>query len=260
MILDAFKFTNNLFSAHFSKYLLVVFPVFIIIFIANLLMPSVQGNEFGTTTSFNYQELVSNLFMVYASILAILLTDDIYKERKRNISSYFSIGALLYFKVIIITAISIFLIVLLLVPSVGLAIFLTGSPTEKTTASLLLAGLLFFILVLPIPYVAVRLSFASYLAAIFNERIFDSFSKSIEITEGKGWKVLGYILAMVVPLMFIMILALIGPAFFLLPENMYAYMGLTLVLTCILTIYMTIYIYRLLLNLMDTSHESIEIK
>ena len=62
---------------------------------------------------------------------------------------------------------------------------------------------------------------------------------------------------MVVPLMFIMIIALSGPAFFLLPENMNAYMGLTFVLTCILTIYMTIYIYRLLLNLIDTSNESI---
>ena len=228
MILDAFKFTNSLFSSHFSKYLVVVFPVFVIIFIAYLLLSSVQGNEFGTTTSFNYQELVTNLFIVYASILTILLTDDIYKERKRNVSSYFSIGALLYFKVFLISIIS------------GIATVLG-----------------FILVILPGLYILGRITFASYLAVVFNERIFDSFKKSIEITQDKGWKVLGYILAMVVPLMLIMILALIGPAVLLLPGNMTAYMGITTVLTFFLTVYMTIYIYRLLLNLTNSSNESI---
>ena len=73
MILDAFKFTNNLFSNHFSKFLTVVFPVYVIIFFVYLQMSSIPGNEFGTTTALNYQELVINLLTVYAVILSILL-------------------------------------------------------------------------------------------------------------------------------------------------------------------------------------------
>jgi len=38
---------------------------------------------------------------------------------------------------------------------------------------------------------------------------------------------------------------------------MTAYMGITTVLTFFLTVYMTIYIYRLLLNLTNSSNESI---
>ena len=49
MILDAFKFTNDLFSNHFSKFLVIVFPVYVIIFIVYSLISSIPGNEFGTT-------------------------------------------------------------------------------------------------------------------------------------------------------------------------------------------------------------------
>ena len=75
MILDAFKFTNNLFSNHFTKFLIIVFPVYIIIFLVYSLIPPISGNEFGTTnTSFvsYFLELVTNLLTLYAVILSIL--------------------------------------------------------------------------------------------------------------------------------------------------------------------------------------------
>ena len=56
MILDAFKFTNNLFLNNFTKFLTVVFPVYVIIFIVYLQMTSIPGNEFGTTPTFSFLE------------------------------------------------------------------------------------------------------------------------------------------------------------------------------------------------------------
>ena len=228
MILDAFKFTNNLFSNHFVKFVALVFPVYVIIFLVFLLMSSIPGNEFGTTTAFSFLELVTNLLTLYSVILSILLIDDICKERKRSITNYFYLGAYLYIKILLINLIS------------GIAI-------------------VFGILALIIPglYVSARLFFASYLAIIFDEGIINSLKKSIEITEDKGWKVLGYVLAVTIPLIFIMILALIGPAIFLIEENMNIYMAIVFFVTFLFMIYITIYGYRLLINLMETSDESI---
>ena len=228
MILDAFKFTNNLFSNHFTKFIVIVFPVYVIIFLVFLLMSSIPGNEFGTTTAFSFLELVTNLLTLYSVILSILLIDDICKERKRSITNYFYLSAYLYIKILLINLIS------------GIAI-------------------VFGILALIIPglYVSARLFFASYLAIIFDEGIINSLKKSIEITEDKGWKVLGYVLAVTIPLIFIMILALIGPAIFLIEENMNIYMAIVFFVTFLFMIYITIYGYRLLINLMETSDESI---
>ena len=228
MILDAFKFTNNLFSNHFSKFLSVVFPVYVIIFFAYLQMSSIPGNEFGTTTAFNYQELVTNLLSMYAVILSILLIDDICNGRKRSIINYLFLGAYLYFKILVINLITALAIVLGLV-----------------------------LLILPGLYISARLLFASYLAIIFDKGIINSLKKSIEITEDKGWKVLVYVLAVTIPLIFIMILALIGPAIFLIEENMNIYMAIVFFVTFLFMIYITIYGYRLLINLMETSDESI---
>ena len=231
MILDAFKFTNNLFSNHFVKFVALVFPVYVIIFLVFLLMSSIPGNEFGTTTAFSFLELVTNLLTLYSVILSILLIDDICKERKRSITNYFYLGAYLYIKILLINLIS------------GIAI-------------------VFGILALIIPglYVSARLFFASYLAIIFDEGIINSLKKSIDITEDKGWKVLGYVLAVTIPLIFIMILALIVPAIFLIEENMNIYMAIVFFITFLFMIYITIYGYRLLINLMETSDESISIK
>ena len=228
MILDAFKFTNNLFSNHFAKFLAVVFPVYVIIFLVYLPISSIPGNEFGTTTAFSFLELITNLLSLYAVILSILLIDDICKERKRSITNYFYLGAYLYIKILLINLIS------------GIAI-------------------VFGILALIIPglYVSARLFFASYLAIIFDEGIINSLKKSIEITEDKGWKVLGYVIAVTIPLIFIMILALIGPAIFLIEENMNIYMGITFFVTFLFMIYITIYGYRLLINLMEPPDEPI---
>ena len=198
MILDAFKFTNNLFSNHFAKFLAVVFPVYVIIFLVYLPMSSIPGNEFGTTTAFSFLELITNLLSLYAVILSILLIDDIYKERKRSITNYFYVAAYLYIKILLINLITV------------IAVFL---------------GLI--ALIIPGLYVSARLFFASYLAIIFDEGIINSLKKSIEITQDKGWDVLGYVLAVTIPLIFIMILALIGPAIFLIEENMNIYMGIT---------------------------------
>ena len=228
MILDAFKFTNNLFSNHFAKFLAVVFPVYVIIFLVYLTMSSIPGNEFGTTTAFSFLELITNLLSLYAVILSILLIDDIYKERKRSITNYFYVAAYLYIKILLINLITV------------IAVFL---------------GLI--ALIIPGLYVSARLFFASYLAIIFDEGIINSLKKSIEITQDKGWDVLGYVLAVTIPLIFIMILALIGPAIFLIEENMNIYMGITFFVTFLFMIYITIYGYRLLINLMETSDESI---
>ena len=228
MILDAFKFTNNLFSNHFAKFLAVVFPVYVIIFLVYLPMSSIPGNEFGTTTAFSFLELITNLLSLYAVILSILLIDDIYKERKRSITNYFYVAAYLYIKILLINLITV------------IAVFL---------------GLI--ALIIPGLYVSARLFFASYLAIIFDEGIINSLKKSIEITQDKGWDVLGYVLAVTIPLIFIMILALIGPAIFLIEENMNIYMGITFFVTFLFMIYITIYGYRLLINLMEPPDESI---
>ena len=231
MILDAFKFTNNLFSNHFTKFLVIVFPVYIIIFLVYSLIPPISGNEFGTTnTSFvsYFLELVTNLLTLYAVILSILLIDDICKERKRSITNYFYLGAYLYIKIFVINLLTTIAVILGLI-------------------ALIIPGL----------YVSARLFFASYLAIIFDEGIIDSLKKSIQITQDKGWKVLGYVFAVAIPLIFTMIFVLIGPAIFLIEENTNAYMAITFFVTFLFMIYITIYCYRLLINLMETSDESI---
>ena len=228
MILDAFKFTNNLFSNHFVKFLALVFPVYVIIFLVFLLMSSIPGNEFGTTTPFSFLELVTNLLTLYSVILSILLIDDICKERKRSITNYFYLGAYLYIKIFVINLLTTIAVIIGLI-------------------ALIIPGL----------YVSARLFFASYLAIIFDEGIIDSLKKSIQITQEKGWKVLGYVFAVTIPLIFIMIFVLIGPAIFLVEENINIYMAITFFVTFLFMIYITIYCYRLLINLMETSNESI---
>ena len=231
MILDAFKFTNNLFSNHFTKFLVIVFPVYVIIFLVYSLMSSIPGNEFGTTTpsiSSFFLELVTNLLTLYSVILSILLIDDICKEKKRSITNYFYLGAYLFPKILVVNLIT------------GFAVFF---------------GLL--ALIIPGLYVSARLFFASYLAIIFDEGILNSLKKSIDITQDKGWKVLGYVLAVTIPLLFIMILAIIGPGIFLVEENMKTFMAIVFFVTFLFMIYITIYGYRLLINLMETSDESI---
>ena len=228
MILDAFKFTNNLFLNNFTKFLTVVFPVYVIIFIVYLQMTSIPGNEFGTTPTFSFLELVINLLTLYAVIVSVLLIDDMNKEKERSIANYFYLGAYLYIKILVINLIT------------TVAVFL---------------GLL--ALVLPGLYVSARLFFASYLAIIFDEGIISSLNKSIQITKDKGWKVLGYIFAATIPLILIMILVLSGPAIFLIEENTNIYMAITFFVTFLFMIYITIYGYRLLTNLMGTSNESI---
>jgi len=228
MILDAFKFTNNLFLNNFTKFLIVVFPVYVIIFLVFLQMPSIPGNEFGTTTAFTYQELVINLLSIYSLIVSVLLIDDINKERARSIANYFYLGAYLYIKILVIN----------LITTVAVALGLLA-------------------IVLPGLYISARLFFASYLAIIFDEGVVNSLNKSIQITQDKGWEVLGYLFAAIIPLLFIMLLVLIGPGIFLIEENPNIYMAFTFFITFLFMIYITIYGYCLLINLMDTSYESI---
>ena len=228
MILDAFKFTNNLFLNNFAKFLVLVFPVYVIIFLVFLLITSVPGNEFGTTTAFSFLDLIINLLTLYSVILSILLIDDICKERKRSITNYFYLGAYLYIKIFVINLLT------------AIAVFL---------------GLI--ALIIPGLYVSARLFFASYLAIIFDEGIINSLKKSTELTQDKGWTLLGYLLAATIPLLLIMILLLVGPAIILIEENMKAYMAVTYCVTFFFMVYITIYGYRLLTVFMETSDESI---
>ena len=191
-------------------------------------MTSIPGNEFGTTPTFSFLELVINLLTLYAVIVSVLLIDDMNKERERSITNYFYLGAYLYIKILVINLITTIAVVL---------------------------GLL--AIVLPGLYISARLFFASYLAIIFDEGIMCSLNKSIQLTEDKGWRVLGYIFAAAIPLILIMILALSGPAIFLIEENTNIYMAITFFFTFLFMIYITIYGYRLLTNLMGTSNESI---
>ena len=228
MILDAFKFTNNLFSNHFAKFLTIVFPVYIVIFLVYLQMSPIPRNEFGTTNPSFFLELITNLLSLYSAILTILIIDDICKERKRSITNYFYLGAYLYIKILIIQLIT------------GIAIIL---------------GLV--ALIIPGLYFLARLFFASYFAIMFDDGIIKSLKKSIEVTQDNGWNVLGYLLSVFVALIFIMIFILAGPAIFLLEDNINIYVAISVFVTFIFMVYISIYGYRLLNNLMEISNESI---
>ena len=222
MILDAFKFTNNLFLGNASKFLIVVFPTFVLQFFVYLAFASLPGNEFGTTSALttNGQQLLTNLLSVYSLPLAILLIDDIHKERSRSISNYFTHALFFFFRILFISLITLFAVVF---------------------------GLILFIL--PGFYVSARLLFAPFLAVLTNSGILDSVKKSLEITQERGWKVLGYILAIVLPLMFIMIFVLIVPGVFLIPQNIHAYMAIVFSLSFLFYVYFTIYSYRIFIKL-----------
>ena len=222
MILDAFKFTNSLFIENLSKFFIVVFPLFVLQFFVYLAFASVPGNEFGTTTSLtaNGQQILTNLLGVYSMALTILLIDDIYKERSRSIFDYFTYAFFFFFRILFISLITLFVVV---------------------------CGL--FLFILPGLYASARLLFAPFLAVITNRGILDSVKKSFEITEERGWKVLGYILAVVIPFLFIMIFILSVPAVYLIPQNMHAYMAIVFSLSFLFYVYFTIYTYRIFTNL-----------
>ena len=113
MILDAFKFTNSLFLGNISRFLVVIFPMFVLQFFVYLAFASVPGNEFGTTTSLtaNGQQILTNLLGVYSMALTILLIDDIYKERSRSIFDYFTYAFFFFFRILFISLITLFVVV-----------------------------------------------------------------------------------------------------------------------------------------------------
>ena len=230
MILEGFKFTNSLFLDNFTKFFIVVFPVYVMQFLVYLAFGSVPGNEFGTSSSFtNFtQQILANLLTLYSYALAILLIDDIFKEKSRSVSNYFY-QALYFFPKII---------------GIGLI-----------TGILVVFGLLLFIL--PGLYISARLMFAPYIGLMENRPILDSVKKAYEITEGKGWKLIGYVVAVIFPIIIILITILTGFAVFLIPENINAYMAIAYLFSFLSFIYLSIYIYRLLIDLNKTEDESI---
>jgi hypothetical protein len=191
---------------------------------------SVPGNEFGTSSSSTNiaQQSLSNLLTLYSYALAILLIDDIFKEKSRSVSNYFY-QALYFFPKII---------------GIGLI-----------TGILVVFGLLLFIL--PGLYISARLMFAPYIGLMENRPILDSVKKAYEITEGKGWKLIGYVVAVIFPIIIILITILTGFAVFLIPENLNAYMAIAYSFSFLSFIYLSIYIYRLLIDLNKTEDESI---
>ena len=230
MILEGFKFTNSLFLDNFTKFFIVVFPIYVIQFLVYLAFGSVPGNEFGTSPSSTNiaQQFLSNLLTLYSYALAILLIDDIFKEKSRSVSNYFY-QALYFFPKII---------------GIGLI-----------TGILVLLGFLLFIL--PGLYISARLMFAPYIGLMENRPILDSVKKAYEITEGKGWKLIGYVVAVIFPIIIILITILTGFAVFLIPENINAYMAIAYLFSFLSFIYLSIYIYRLLIDLNKTEDESI---
>ena len=230
MILEGFKFTNSLFLDNFTKFFIVVFPIYVIQFLVYLAFGSVPGNEFGTSPSSTNiaQQFLSNLLTFYSYALAILLIDDIFKEKSRSVSNYFY-QALYFFPKII---------------GIGLI-----------TGILVVFGFLLFIL--PGLYISARLMFAPYIGLMENRPILDSVKKAYEITEGKGWKLIGYVVAVIFPIIIILITILTGFAVFLIPENINAYIAIAYLFSFLSFIYLSIYIYRLLIDLNKTEDESI---
>jgi len=230
MILEGFKFTNNLFLANFTKFFIVVFPIYVIQFLVYLAFGSVPGNEFGTSPSSTNvaQQILSNLLTFYSYALAILLIDDIFKEKSRSVSNYFYQALYFFPKIIGIGLIAGILVVL---------------------------GFLLFIL--PGLYISARLMFAPYIGLMENRPILDSVKKAYEITEGKGWKLIGYIAAVIFPIIIILITILTGFAVFLIPVNINAYIAIAYLFSFLSFIYLAIYIYHLLINLNKTEDESI---
>ena len=230
MILEGFKFTNSLFLDNFTKFFIVVFPIYVIQFLVYLAFGSVPGNEFGTSPSSTNiaQQFLSNLLTLYSYALAILLIDDIFKEKSRSVSNYFY-QALYFFPKII---------------GIGLI-----------TGILVVLGFLLFIL--PGLYISARLMFAPYIGLMENRPILDSVKKAYEITEGKGWKLIGYIVAVIFPIIIILITILTGFAVLLISVNINAYIAIAYLFSFLSFIYLAIYIYRLLINLNITEDESI---
>ena len=230
MILEGFKFTNSLFLDNFTKFFIVVFPIYVIQFLVYLAFGSVPGNEFGTSPSSTNiaQQFLSNLLTLYSYALAILLIDDIFKEKSRSVSNYFYQALYFFPKIIGIGLIAGILVVL---------------------------GFLLFIL--PGLYISARLMFAPYIGLMENRPILDSVKKAYEITEGKGWKLIGYIAAVIFPIIIILITILTGFAVFLIPVNINAYIAIAYLFSFLSFIYLAIYIYRLLINLNKTEDESI---
>ena len=230
MILEGFKFTNSLFLDNFTKFFIVVFPIYVIQFLVYLAFGSVPGNEFGTSPSSTNiaQQFLSNLLTLYSYALAILLIDDIFKEKSRSVSNYFYQALYFFPKIIGIGLIAGILVVL---------------------------GFLLFIL--PGLYISARLMFAPYIGLMENRPILDSVKKAYEITEGKGWKLIGYVAAVIFPIIIILITILTGFAVFLIPENINAYIAIAYLFSFLSFIYLAIYIYHLLINLNKTEDESI---
>ena len=230
MILEGFKFTNSLFLDNFTKFFIVIFPIYVIQFLVYLAFGSVPGNEFGTSSSSTNiaQQSLSNLLTLYSYALAILLIDDIFKEKSRSVSNYFYQAFYFFPKII----------------GIGLI-----------TGILVVFGLLLFIL--PGLYISARLMFAPYIGLMENRPILDSVKKAYEITEGKGWKLIGYVVAVIFPIIIILITILTGFAVFLIPENINAYMAIAYLFSFLSFIYLSIYIYRLLIDLNKTEDESI---
>ena len=230
MILEGFKFTNSLFLDNFTKFFIVVFPIYVIQFLVYLAFGSVPGNEFGTSPSSTNiaQQFLSNLLTLYSYALAILLIDDIFKEKSRSVSNYFY-QALYFFPKII---------------GIGLI-----------TGILVVFGFLLFIL--PGLYISARLMFAPYIGLMENRPILDSVKKAYEITEGKGWKLIGYVVAVIFPIIIILITILTGFAVLLISVNINAYIAIAYLFSFLSFIYLAIYIYHLLINLNKTEDESI---
>jgi len=230
MILEGFKFTNSLFLDNFTKFFIVVFPIYVIQFLVYLAFGSVPGNEFGTSPSSTNiaQQFLSNLLTLYSYALAILLIDDIFKEKSRSVSNYFYQALYFFPKIIGIGLIAGILVVL---------------------------GFLLFIL--PGLYISARLMFAPYIGLMENRPILDSVKKAYEITEGKGWKLIGYVVAVIFPIIIILITILTGFAVFLIPVNINAYIAIAYLFSFLSFIYLAIYIYHLLINLNKTEDESI---
>ena len=115
----------------------------------------------------------------------------------------------------------------------------------------------FLLFILPGFYLLARLMFSPYIGLMENIPILDSVKKSFKITKDKGWNLLGYIAAIIFPIIIILIVILAGFTVLLLPGNLHVFMAFSFFGSFLTFIYLAIYIYRLFINLKKIEDESI---
>jgi len=229
MILDAFLFTNDLFKKNFNKLLFissVPFFSFVLVYFFFFESPGLTtGTPYSTTQP--VQQILYAVINVYTAGLFILVTVDIHKGNSKSLMNYY-FQALYYFPRLFVIA-----------ACIGIAVFF---------------GFLLFII--PAIYLYGRLMFSQFYVISYNKGVLESLSKAYGLTNKKGWEVIGYLWAITLPGLTILVTIIL---FFssLAEKNIHLFMLLVYFFVLIYSLYTTIYMYKLFLNLSRKDNELI---